>query len=97
MLCQFTSTVTGWVSAPGSFFCSITKKRGPRPQTPRFFSGVNLYFLNVQSAVLTSSCFALIADEGVRVPIMQHRQRDLPHKARPADEEDLLALKYFCW
>ena len=33
----------------------------------------------------------------IRKIMQQHRQRDLAHKARPADEEDLLALKYFCW
>jgi hypothetical protein len=33
----------------------------------------------------------------IREIMEQHRQRDFSDKARPADEEDLLAFKYFCW
>ncbi len=29
--------------------------------------------------------------------MQQHRQRHLPDEPRPADKEDVFALKYFCW
>ena len=33
----------------------------------------------------------------IRKIMQQHRQRDLSHKAGPADKKYLLTLKYFCW